>query len=237
MNKIISLIVFFLFTSGVFGQQHQIGIKAGLYTFYYYGSGPIGNWYLEALSSVVSGKTICGYYKFNLNHFYLESQLLYTYNLSTIYSTNLTPERDYGGNHVFSTNGGCEQLDLGLGVTAGVQAAFKGVRFRGFAGLTPCVLIKTHSTDIFVADWDEINKSIYTSYESFILYGNWGIGVDYWRFSLDIKRENNLTPIISSIEYEGATYDYNLSTKRLYLILGFNFYPWKIKDQSPKPPI
>ena len=133
--------------------------------------------------------------------------------------------------------GGLNEMHFGLSSMAGIQFALKKLNFRCYAGLTPSVLVKENSIDIYVAPWDEINKSIYRSYNTFVLYGDWGIGIDYWRISLDLRRENNLTPIIGNINYEGGNYEFNYSTKRLFLILGFNFYPWKIKDKSPKPQI
>jgi hypothetical protein len=126
------------------------------------------------------------------------------------------------------------QINIGLSQFLGLQIPLKRFNFRGFIGLTPSLLFNTGDSQGFVQPWDEINLSIHESYEPFVLFGSWGVGVDYWRLSFEITREYSLTPIISNIDYEGETYDFNYSTKRWFLVLGFNFYPWKIKDQSQK---
>ncbi|MCU0363572.1 MAG: hypothetical protein MUE32_09450, partial [Bacteroidales bacterium] len=63
----------------------------------------------------------------------------------------------------------------------------------------------------------------------------WGIGIDYWRLTFEIRREYSLTPIIEQIEYQGEAYDFNYNQKRILLSLGFNFYPWKPKKPEASP--
>jgi hypothetical protein len=235
MNKGLFILLFLTLSLFSFGQNSYFGLSFGIYDYFYYGDGIVGNWLLEANTSVVKGKTIEVNHKLNLNHFYVKSQFTFCYNIGSISLTNQELERDYEGNHILRTMGGLNEMHFGLSSMGGIQFALKQFNFRCYAGLTPSFLVKEISIDDYVAPWDEINKSIYRSYNSFVLYGDWGIGIDYWKFSLDLRRENNLTPIIGNINYEGGNYEYNYSTKRLFLILGFNFYPWKIKDHSPKP--
>lgn len=231
------ILIFFLLTlsASSYCQKSQFAVSFGLYDYYYYGDGIVGNWLLEANSSVVSGKTIELNHKLNLNHFYIKSQLTFCYNIGSISLTNLELERDYEGNHILRTMGGLNEMHFGLSSMVGIQYAIKRMNFRIYAGLKPSILVKENSIDIYVAPWDEINKSIFRSYNTSVLYGDWGIGIDYWRITLDIRRENNLTAIIGPILYEGDSYDYNYETKRLYLVLGFNFYPWKPKQVNRTP--
>jgi hypothetical protein len=218
-----------MLVQNVFCQKYQLGVKAGLYDYSYFGKGIVGNWLVEANNSVVIGKSLGIYFRYNHRHLYFESQISYSYNISSLYNTNLTPERDYGGHNVFSTIGGINQMHLGIASKGGLQIAYKNFNFRGFLGITPALLVKTFTSEVFVSPWDEINKCIFNSYEPCVLNGNYGVEIEYWRFSFEVNRESNLTPIIKSINYEGGTYVYNLTTKRLFFILGFNFYPWKPK--------
>jgi hypothetical protein len=238
MKRIITILyIAFLLSHNAYSQKHQFGVSLGLYDYYYFGDGIVGNWLLEANTSVVRGKTVELNYKLNYKHFYFEPQLTFCYNIGSISLTNVELDRSYEGRHIYRIMGGLNEMHFGLSSIVGLQTAFKGFNFRGYLGITPSYLVKESSIDVYVAPWDEINRCIYRSYKPFVLYGSWGFGIDYWRFSIDLKRENNLTPLIGNINYEGGTYEFNYETKRLFLILGFNFYPWKIKDYSPKPPI
>jgi hypothetical protein len=234
MKKV--LITFFfsciLFQSGIC-QKYELGVKAGLYDYYYFGNGIVGNWFLESNTSVVLGKSLGLYFRINHNHLYFESQIAFSYNISTLYLTNLIPERDYGGEQVFSTIAGINQMHFGIPLKGGLQIAYKNFNFRGFMGISPTILVKTQSSDIYINPWEEIDKCIFNSYEPTLINGNYGVEIDYWRFSLEIKRENNLTPIIKSVNYEGEDYAYRLDTRRLFIIIGFNFYPWKPKQPGP----
>jgi hypothetical protein len=155
-----------------------------------------------------------------------------TNNTSIFSPQNLTPENDYEGTIVFSTMYATSQINVGLNQVFGVQIPVGRFQLRGFAGLTPSLQINTGDEENFNRGWDEINLSIHNSYEPFVLFGHWGFAMDFWKLRLEIKREYSLTPIIESIEYQGETYDFNYTQDRLYLTLGFNFYPWKPKKET-----
>jgi hypothetical protein len=195
----------------------------------------VGNWLLEANTSVVRGNWVSLNHKVNFNPFFIKSEIYFTYNIGSISLTNMELERDYEGRQIFRIMGGLNEMHFGISILPGIQYSLKGFNFRVYGGLAPAVNIKEEPIEVYVAPWDEINRSIYRGYETFVLYGDWGFGIDYWRISLDLRRSNNLTPIIGNIIYEGNTYSYDYETKRLYLILGFNFYPWKPKKPVQSP--
>jgi hypothetical protein len=235
--RLIFLIIFFNFSlyQKLDCQRHVFGLKMSIYAYNYSGYGVVGNWDMVTQINGRLGSGISLDYRFDHSWFYLGTELGATNNTSIFYPQNLTPENDYDGTIVFSTMYATSQINVGLTQVFGVQIPAGKIQFRGFCGLTPSIQFNTGDEDSFNRARDEINLSIYKSYEPFVLFGHWGMAVDYWKMRFEIKREYSLTPIIESIEYKGETYDFNYNQNRLYLTLGFNFYPWKIKDHSPKP--
>ncbi len=238
LRSLIILIAFCLvFLEDLICQNHIFSLKTSVYAYNYSGYGIVGNWEMVTQINGRAGLGISLEYRYVNNWVYLGTDIGITNNTSIFYPQNLTPENDYEGNIIISTMSATSQINTGLTQVFGLQIPVGRFHFRVFTGLTPSLQFNTGEEENFNRAWDEINLSIHNSYEPFVLFGHWGMAIDFWKMRFEIKREYSLTPIIESIEYQGETYDFNYNQNRLYLTLGFNFYPWKIKDHSPKPPI
>jgi hypothetical protein len=233
LSKLIVLLAFNLcFLQNLNCQQHVFGLKMSVFAYNYSGYGTVGNWNIVTQINGRAGAGISLDYRYDHSWFYLGTEVGITNNTSIFYPQNLTPENDYEGNYIISTMSATSQINTGLTQVFGLQIPVGRFHFRVFAGLTPSLQFNTGEEENFNRPWDEINLSIHNSYEPFVLFGHWGVAVDFWKMRFEIKREYSLTPIIESIEYQGETYDFNYTQDRLFLTLGFNFYPWKQENRN-----
>ncbi|GAB2799178.1 hypothetical protein [Hymenobacter luteus] len=65
-----------------------------------------------------------------------------------------------------------------------------------------------------------IEEAFYRGFNRVTVGYQVGVGVEFWRVSLDLRRENNLTPVVGQVRYEGATYRANLTGNLWMLTLG-----------------
>jgi hypothetical protein len=72
-----------------------------------------------------------------------------------------------------------------------------------------------------------IEGALYEGFSRFTLNYQLGAGVEFWRLSLDLRREWSLTPVVSNVHYEGQSYRANLKGNLWMLTVGVRVWDKK----------
>lgn len=72
-----------------------------------------------------------------------------------------------------------------------------------------------------------IEGALYEGFSRFTLNYQLGAAVEFWRLSLDLRREWSLTPVVDNVQYEGQSYRANLKGSLWMLTMGVRVWDKK----------
>lgn len=85
------------------------------------------------------------------------------------------------------------------------------------------------------APYYRIEEAFYNGFHRIVLGYQLGAGLELGRFSLDVRRENNLTPVVGKIKYEGQTYRANVTGKLWMATLSVRAWDKKMSSKLLSP--
>lgn len=80
-----------------------------------------------------------------------------------------------------------------------------------------------------------IDEAFYKGFHRATLGYQLGAGVEFWRVSLDFRREYNLTPVVGDVKYEGQTYRTGVTGNFWLVTLGVRVWDSKPAKEPAQP--
>ncbi|GAB3409403.1 hypothetical protein, partial [Hymenobacter luteus] len=77
------------------------------------------------------------------------------------------------------------------------------------------------------APYLRIEEAFYRGFNRVTLGYQLGAGVEFWRVSLDLRREQSLTPVVGEVKYEGRAYRANVTGNLWMITLGVRVWDKK----------
>ena len=231
MKQTLSLIFGICFIFQIYA-QHTIGISTIGSNSFFSGHSNIGSWQADTYDNRISSG-----YGFGVYHKYQLIKWLYIKSGIGILTENGVSIRlitfDYADfvSMPYLHHAGSGITRLVLPVQLGFQKKYENLSVRFFANISPSMFIVNNSINRWRAPYQVVNRSIDKSFEKLLLDNGFGLGIDFWRFSLDLSYERSLTPIIEKVNYLGKDYSFKLTANRFFLTLGFKLIDIKKKAE------
>lgn len=77
------------------------------------------------------------------------------------------------------------------------------------------------------APYYRIDEAFINGFHRFGLGYQLGAGLEFWRLSVDLRRELSLTPVVSRVRYEGQSYQANVTSRLWMVTIGARLWDFK----------
>lgn len=215
------------------------------------GGGMVDRWYLASRGYWDNGWGIGADVRHHFKKIYLQTGLTLSENMPNVYFVNTDPQKLYSQvdprlyEYEFVTGGTSPQF-LRLSMPILVGATIKKNRYIGLRGLVGVMPVYRFGYNSIGKEWNgnyEMGTIEYTRqrqyvvigrivqmYRPFELHVSAGLGLDIWRFSVDVRRSVALTDLANDIQFEGKTYPFSWKGDQVTVSVG-----WKFRIDKNRP--
>lgn len=215
------------------------------------GGAMVDRWYLASRGYWDNGWGIGADVRHHFKKFYLQTGLTFSENMPNVYFINTDPQKLYLQSDPrlyeleFET-GGTTPRFLRLSMPISVGATIKKNRYiglRGLVGIMPVYRFSYHNQgkdwsvdyEVGTREYTELKQYVVVSrivgmHQPFELHVSAGLGLDIWRFSVDVRRSVALTDLANDIQFEGKTYPFSWKGDQVTVSVG-----WKFRIDKNRP--